>query len=79
MIRHDPFLNRTEAGAKLAERLAGRVKFDLVLGIPRGGYEVGAPIAEKLNIPMDAIVTRKLPIPWSPEAGFGQSPTIRPL
>ena len=42
-----------------------------MLGIPRGGVPIGYPIAKALNAPLDVIIPRKLPIPWSPEVGFG--------
>lgn len=65
------FRNRKEAGTKLAKILKDGTRYDMVLGIPRGGLEVAAPISKELGIPLDVIVVRKLPIPWSPEAGFG--------
>ncbi|MFB3881615.1 MAG: phosphoribosyltransferase [Armatimonadota bacterium] len=66
------FIDRREAGRLLAERL--RVQpFGLliVLAIPRGGVPVGYEISHALGCPFDVVVPRKLPIPWSPEAGFG--------
>jgi putative phosphoribosyl transferase len=42
-----------------------------VLAIPRGGVPVGYEVSRVLGCPLDVIVPRKLPIPWSPEAGFG--------
>ena len=66
------FTDRKEAGRQLAERLTSYQSEDcLVLGIPRGGVPVGYEIARRLDCPLDVIVPRKLPIPWSPEAGFG--------
>ncbi len=43
----------------------------IVLGIPRGGVPVGWEVSRKLGCPLDVIVPRKLPVPWSPETGFG--------
>lgn len=43
----------------------------IVLGIPRGGVPIGYPIAKALKAPLDVIIPRKLPVPWSPEVGFG--------
>jgi predicted phosphoribosyltransferase len=43
----------------------------IVLAIPSGGVPVGITIAKRLNIPMDLIIVRKIPIPDNPEAGFG--------
>jgi putative phosphoribosyl transferase len=69
------FKDRYEAGTKLAELLkkykASKKQEVLVLGIPRGGVPVGFPIAQKLNARFDVFVTRKIPIPFNPEAGFG--------
>jgi len=44
---------------------------DIVLAVPRGGVAVAAPLAEALHAPLDLLIVRKLPIPDSPEAGFG--------
>ncbi len=67
------FYDRTEAGFKLAEKLAkyrGQ-KDAIVLAIPRGGVPVAFEAAKKLKIPLDLIIIRKLPMPDSPEAGIG--------
>jgi predicted phosphoribosyltransferase len=68
------FQDRLQAGDKLAQRLR-ELKIPLqdpiILGIPRGGVPVGERVAETLGAPLDTIVLRKLPIPASPEAGFG--------
>ena len=66
------FNDRHEAGRQLAQRLRDYLGQDgLVLGIPRGGVAVGYEVARALHWPLEAIVPRKLPVPWSPEAGFG--------
>jgi predicted phosphoribosyltransferase len=66
------FLDRTEAGVQLAERLS-RFKNQkvLILAIPRGGVEVGFVVAQKLNADFSILVSRKLPFPDNPESGFG--------
>jgi predicted phosphoribosyltransferase len=67
------YRDRAEAG----EYLAGELKEYaddpgvIVLAVPAGGVPVGCEIARSLRVPMDVIVTRKVQIPWSPEAGFG--------
>ncbi len=66
------YKDRAQAGELLAAELARRRPKDpIVLGIPRGGVPVGEPAAKALDCPLDVIVLRKIPIPWSPEAGFG--------
>ena len=66
------FEDRTNAGQKLALALE-RYKDQnvLVLAIPRGGVEVGYQIAKHLNADFSILVSRKLPYPDNPEAGFG--------
>ncbi len=65
------FADREEAGRQLAARYEGPHEDLLVLGIPRGGLAIGFTFAQALSAALDAIVTRKLPVPWSPELGFG--------
>ena len=66
------FKDRKEAGNKLALKLDKYKNQNvLVLAIPRGGVEVGFEVAVYLNSDFDILVSRKLPIPYNPEAGFG--------
>jgi len=65
------FTDREEAGQKLAESYQGPRNNVVVLGIPRGGLPTGYPLAKSVGGILDAIVVRKLPVPQSPEAGFG--------
>lgn len=66
------FNDRKDAGKKLAVALKKyREKAVLVLAIPRGGVEVGYRVAEYLNANFSIIISRKLPFPTDPEAGFG--------
>jgi len=66
------FKDRRDAGIKLAHALAkykdGSV---LVLAIPRGGVEVAYRVAEFLGADLSLLISRKLPYPDNPEAGFG--------
>lgn len=67
------FFNRQEAGKKLAEKL---IKYQgskkvIILAIPRGGVLVATEVAKILNLPIDLLVVRKLPMPDDPEAGIG--------
>jgi putative phosphoribosyl transferase len=68
------FADRTEAGAKLGERLAEDLGADaepVVLGIPRGGVVVAAEVADRLDAPLDVVVPRKIGAPFNPELGLG--------
>jgi len=66
------FEDRKDAGEKLAVALKKyKDKHILVLAIPRGGVEVGYQVAKYLNADFSIIVSRKLPFPTDPEAGFG--------
>jgi predicted phosphoribosyltransferase len=67
------FQDRLHAGKLLAEKLGKYTsKGDVILlAVPAGGVPVGYVVAKELGIPMDAIVVRKVQIPWSTEAGFG--------
>lgn len=42
-----------------------------VLGLARGGVAVARPVAERLELPMDVLVVRKLGVPAAPEVAFG--------
>ena len=66
------FFDRNEAGIKLAIALEKyKDQNALVLAIPRGGVPVGYEVAKFLNADFSIIVSRKLPFPDNPEAGFG--------
>lgn len=64
--------NRTTAGLELAGRLADlRGDRPLVLGLPRGGVVVAAPIAAALHAPLDVVLVHKIGDPDSPELALG--------
>lgn len=66
------FQNRKDAGQQLARALGKyKDKGVLVLAIPRGGVQVGYEVAQYLQGELAIIITRKLPFPDEPEAGFG--------
>ncbi|MDP3045409.1 MAG: phosphoribosyltransferase [Bacillota bacterium] len=66
------FSDRTEAGRRLAENMADESLEDgLILGIPRGGVIVAAKVAEKLGLPLDIIIPRKLGVPFNTEVAIG--------
>jgi len=66
------FINREEAGLKLAHTLK---KNDLwrgvILAVPRGGVPVGYAIAKELNIPLEIILSKKIGHPRNPEFAIG--------
>jgi putative phosphoribosyl transferase len=72
-IMKRPFLNRSEAGKLLAERLRAYVNRDdvLVLALPRGGVPVAIEVAKRLKLPLDVFVVRKLRLPDRPEIVMG--------
>jgi putative phosphoribosyl transferase len=67
------FKDRHDAAIQLAQILGPfkNNKDAIVLGLPRGGVVVAHYIAEKLNLPVDIIVTRKMGAPMSPELAVG--------
>jgi putative phosphoribosyl transferase len=67
------FSNRAEAGQLLAEKLekyAGRGDV-IVLGLPRGGVPVAYEVAERLRLPLDVFIVRKLGVPGFEELAVG--------
>ncbi|MDP2344387.1 MAG: phosphoribosyltransferase [Deltaproteobacteria bacterium] len=67
-----PFRDRTDAGRRLASRLAHyRASNAVVLGLPRGGVPVAYVVATALQLPLDIVVVRKLGVPWHQELGMG--------
>lgn len=65
--------SREEAGMLLAEKLK---KFEkklntLVIGIPRGGVVVAKAVAQRLKLPLDIVVIRKIGAPTNPELAIG--------
>lgn len=68
-----PFRDRVEAGELLADRLTQyRNREDVVvLALPRGGVPVGRQVAEKLGVPFDVFVVRKLGVPGHEELAMG--------
>lgn len=67
------FRDRTDAGEQLAARLArANTGADpIVLGLPRGGVVVAAPVARALRAPLDVLVIRKLGSPSNAEYAVG--------
>lgn len=73
------FQNRTEAGKKIAIELLNDLAIErdvkeknlTVLAIPRGGVVVGKELAQKLNCPLDVIITKKIGAPGNSELAIG--------
>ena len=66
------FEHRYDAGRKLAALLEEyRGKPLVVLAIPNGGVAVGLSVALALAADLDLVISRKIPLPLSPEGGFG--------
>jgi putative phosphoribosyl transferase len=67
------FLNRIDAGRRLAKQLSAYAneKDVIVLGIPRGGVPVAFEVAAVLEAPLDVFVVRKLGVPRQEELAFG--------
>jgi putative phosphoribosyl transferase len=66
------FDNRYDAGRKLAPLLEEyKGKSAIVLAIPNGGVPVGLEAAIYLDADFDMVISRKIPLPLKPEAGFG--------
>jgi predicted phosphoribosyltransferase len=67
------FKDRYEAGEKLADALSeykGR-KDTIILAIPRGALQIGEVLHEKLRLPLDIIITKKIPHPMNDEFAIG--------
>lgn len=67
------FVNRKDAGRKLAKKLS---EFKdrpgvIVLGLPRGGVPVAYEVARELHAPLDIFLVRKLGLPGHEELAMG--------
>jgi len=68
------FRDRTEAGRRLAEKIASIVTGRAVVAaIPRGGVTVALPVAECLGAPLTVVYSRKLTALIAPELAFGST------
>lgn len=67
------FQNRHEAGRKLADALSEYKGADngLVIALPRGGVVPGRIVADRLGLPLDVVVTRKVGAPANREYAIG--------
>ncbi len=66
------FENRYDAGRQLAAPLREfKGQPVVVLAIPNGGVPIGLEVALALEANLDLVISRKIPLPLKPEAGFG--------
>jgi len=66
------FENRHDAGRQLAEKLSEYKRQPVVvLAIPNGGVPVALEVALALEADLALVISRKIPLPLSPEGGFG--------
>lgn len=64
--------NRKEAAEKLAEKLLKYKDDDgIVMAIPRGGVPVGHEISERLNWPLEIVLSKKIGHPTNKEYAIG--------
>jgi putative phosphoribosyl transferase len=75
-----PFPDRSAAGQALGAELQRHTLLPpgspppgglLVLGLPRGGVAVAAPVALALSAPLDVLTVRKVGLPHQPELAVG--------
>lgn len=66
------FENRRDAGRQLAAALTEYADQPVVVfGIPNGGVPMALEVASALKAEFGLIISRKIPMPLNPEAGFG--------
>jgi len=66
------FENRYDAGRQLADKLGEyKSQSEVVFAIPNGGVPIGLEVALALEADLDLVISRKIPLPLNPEAGFG--------
>jgi len=68
----DRYLDRRDAGRRLAEQVCALAPVDpVVFGLARGGVPVAFEVAQALGAPLDVLVVRKIGAPENPEYGIG--------
>ena len=66
------FSDRSDAGHQLATLGESHdIDADIVLAVPRGGRPVGREGADRLGVPLDIVVARKIGAPWNSELAIG--------
>ena len=73
MLGSPIFYDRTDAGRQLAEKLLSYAGRDdvIVLALPRGGVPVAFEVAQRVRVPLDVCVVRKLGVPGHEELAMG--------
>ena len=72
MFAHPLFRDRSDAGVALARELDDeRDAATIIVGLARGGIEVAAEVARRLEAPLDVVAVRKVGHPRRPEYGLG--------
>ena len=66
------YSDRLDAGEQLGAVLKEKLRDEkpeniVVLGLVRGGLPVAEPVANALNAPLDAFISRKIGAPYQPE------------
>jgi putative phosphoribosyl transferase len=67
------FRDRHDAAQQLAKALSDykNRKDAIILAIPRGALQIGEVLHEKLGLPLDIIITKKIPHPMNDEFAIG--------
>jgi putative phosphoribosyl transferase len=67
------FADRFDAAKQLSQALSDYAerKNVIVLGIPRGGIEIGYFVSQDLKADLDVIISKKIGFPGNPEAAIG--------
>ncbi len=55
--------------AEFSQRNTGHLA--VIVALVRGGVPVGFAVADRLHLPLDVVVARKLGVPWQPELAMG--------
>lgn len=78
LVRSHRYRDRVDAGKALADAVAERLgdgppteRRPIVLGLPRGGVPVAAPVAERLGAELDILTVRKIGTPGQRELAMG--------
>jgi putative phosphoribosyl transferase len=81
MKEHFIYRDRTHAGKVLAEIIQEHgINQPVILALPRGGVPVAKEIADRLGLPLDVLIVRKIGAPFNTEYGIGAlCEDLRPL